>query len=145
MGQAVRKLDAEIAQLKAAIAVAEQTGKIHAEETKAAHDKQVAALKLANDILQQQLAQMAESVPAMLRWGKSIQDFSATCVSAAAAFEYWELCSPRCQAQYSIASCCHPSTQNCCLQTKLLNQAEHHRCMPQHLFCCYQMEYALRD
>ncbi len=45
----------------------EQTGRIHTEETKATHDKQVAALKLANDMLQQQLARMAESVPAMLR------------------------------------------------------------------------------
>ena len=31
------------------------------------HEKQVAAMKLANDLLQQQLAKMAESVPAMLR------------------------------------------------------------------------------
>lgn len=67
IGQAVRKLDAEIAQLKAAVAVAEQTGRMHTEETKATHDIQVAALKLANDMLQQQLARMAESVPAMLR------------------------------------------------------------------------------
>jgi hypothetical protein len=67
VGQAVRKLDAEIAQLQSAVAVAEQSGRIHTEETKAAHDKQVAALKLANDMLQQQLARMAESVPAMLR------------------------------------------------------------------------------
>ncbi|KAL0020769.1 hypothetical protein WJX77_011905 [Trebouxia sp. C0004] len=65
--QAVRKLEAEIAQLKSAVAVAEQTGRFHTEETKAAHDKQVAAMKLANDVLQQQLARMAESVPAMLR------------------------------------------------------------------------------
>lgn len=67
MGQAVRKLDAEIAELKATMAAAEQTGRVHDEETKATHDKQVAALKLANDMLQQQLARMAESVPAMLR------------------------------------------------------------------------------
>ncbi len=71
MGQAVRKLDAEIAQLKASMAAAEQTGSVHSEETKATHDKQVAAMKLANDMLQQQLARMAESVPAMLRWGTS--------------------------------------------------------------------------
>jgi len=63
----VRKLDAEVAQLKSAAAVAQQTTKLHNEETKHTHDKQVAALKLTNDILQQQLAQMAESVPAMLR------------------------------------------------------------------------------
>ena len=31
------------------------------------HEKQVAAMKLANDLLQHELAKMAESVPAMLR------------------------------------------------------------------------------
>ena len=65
--QAVRKLDAEIAQLKSAAAVAQQTSAIHAEEARVSHEKQGAALKLANDLLQQQLAKMAESVPAMLR------------------------------------------------------------------------------
>lgn len=40
---------------------------VQEEETRVAHDKQVAAIKLANDVLQQQLAQMAESIPAMLR------------------------------------------------------------------------------
>ena len=65
--QAVRKLDTDIVRLKAAAAVAQQTATAQAEETRVAHDKQVAALKLANDVLQQQLAQMVESVPAMLR------------------------------------------------------------------------------
>ena len=74
MRQAVRKLDAEIAQLKAAIAVAEETGRIHTGETAATHDTQVAAMKLANDMLQQQLARMAEVVPAMLRWDTSTQE-----------------------------------------------------------------------
>ena len=63
----MKKLDAEVAQLKSAAAVAEQTAMIQEEETRVAHDKQVAAIKLANDMLQQQLAQMVESVPAMLR------------------------------------------------------------------------------
>ena len=65
--QAVRKLDTDVVRLKAAAAVAPQAATAQAEESKVAHDKQVAALKLANDVLQQQLAQMAESVPAMLR------------------------------------------------------------------------------
>ena len=65
--QAVRQLDAEISQLKSAAAVAEQTAAIHKEETRLSHEKQVAAMKLANDLLQQQLTKMAESVPAMLR------------------------------------------------------------------------------
>ena len=65
--QAVRKLDAEIARLKAAAAMAEQAAAVHSEETRMSHDKQLASMKLANDLLQQQLAKMAESVPAMLR------------------------------------------------------------------------------
>ena len=56
-----------MARLKAAAAVADQVAMIHSEETKVGHDKEVAAMKLANDVLQQQLAQMAQSVPAMLR------------------------------------------------------------------------------
>ena len=52
--------------MKAAAAIAQQTAAISKEETEAAHEKQVAALKLANDLLQQQLAEMVQSVPAML-------------------------------------------------------------------------------
>ena len=65
--QAVRKLDAEISQLKSAAAVAQQTAAVQREESRVGHEKQVAAMKLANDLLQQQLTKMAESVPAMLR------------------------------------------------------------------------------
>ena len=65
--QAVRKLNAEIAWLKSAAAVAEQTAAQDSEETRMSHEKQLAAVKLASDLLQQQLANMAESVPAMLR------------------------------------------------------------------------------
>lgn len=67
--QAVRKLDAEIARLKAAAAIAEGVAALHSEETRMSHERQLAAMKLANDLLQQQLAKMAESVPAMLRSG----------------------------------------------------------------------------
>lgn len=65
--QAVRKLDAKIARLTSELAVAEQTAALDSEEITVSHEKQVAAMKLANDLLQQELAKMAESVPAMLR------------------------------------------------------------------------------
>ena len=65
--QAVRKLDAEIARLKCEVAVVEKTAALDSEEVRVSHEKQVAAMKLANDLLQQELAKMAESVPAMLR------------------------------------------------------------------------------
>ena len=65
--QAVRKLDAEIARLKTELAFAERSAALDSEEVRVEHDKQVAAMKLANDLLQQELAKMAESVPAMLR------------------------------------------------------------------------------
>lgn len=65
--QAVRKLDAEVARLKSSAAIAEQTAALHSEEARMSHEKQLAAMKLASDLLQQQLAKMAESVPAMLR------------------------------------------------------------------------------
>lgn len=65
--QAVRKLDARIARLTSELAVAEQTAALDSDEVRVSHEKQVAALKLANDLLQQDLAKMAESVPAMLR------------------------------------------------------------------------------
>lgn len=65
--QAVRKLDAEIARFKTELAFAERTAALDSEEIRVEHEKQLAAMKLANDLLQQELAKMAESVPAMLR------------------------------------------------------------------------------
>lgn len=72
--QAVRKLDAEIARLKSEVAVVEQTAALDSEEVRASHEQQVAAMKLAKDLLQQQLAKMADSVPAMLRLANLQQD-----------------------------------------------------------------------
>ena len=65
--QAVRRLDAQIAELKTAAALSEQTAWKRADNVLTAHEQEVAALKAANSKLQLELTDLAQAVPAMLR------------------------------------------------------------------------------
>ena len=71
--QAVQRLDAEVAALKSAAALAKHAAAVQMDKAVNAHEQQVLALQAANNKLQLELADLAHAVPTMLRCCPSTQ------------------------------------------------------------------------